>query len=365
VLIDFSPLKSGGGVQLAYNFLDQLKNFLNEDVEFFLLIPEGHFKDYLDHDSIKETYSAPVNIIKRYFFERGALQKLIKVKKIDTIFTFFGSGLPHPKRVRSVVGVAYPIICNDDSPFWKHITNKFYKKQKFINRIRINRLKEASVIFAETPIMKKRLMETLGFATDKIQIIAPSPSDYIPIDKKLKFGNNVLLLSGNSPHKNLWRLYGIALELKKLGQSLKFLVTVEKEAYISSLKETNVDITIIEEYFNFLGHVPQKEIAIVYEQSDLLMLLSDLESFSNNHMESWKIGIPQVVSDRDFTRGICRDSAVYIEPHDVRNVAEVLQKTLSDTELQLDIVAKGKAFMKELPTQKERMIQILNLVLND
>ncbi len=40
ILIDMSPLKSGGRVQLAYNFLDQLKDADIGGNDFFTASPE-------------------------------------------------------------------------------------------------------------------------------------------------------------------------------------------------------------------------------------------------------------------------------------------------------------------------------------
>ena len=40
ILIDMSPLKSGGGVQLAYNFLDELRDADLGNNQLFLLVPQ-------------------------------------------------------------------------------------------------------------------------------------------------------------------------------------------------------------------------------------------------------------------------------------------------------------------------------------
>ena len=93
-------------------------------------------------------------------------------------------------------------------------------------------------------------------------------------------------------------------------------------------------------------------------------MLSDLESFSNNHMEAWKVCVPQIVSDRDFARDICRDSAVFIEPHNPKQVAITLSEVLNNDALLRALVENGRIYLEQLPSQKERMHKILQLILD-
>jgi glycosyltransferase involved in cell wall biosynthesis len=365
ILIDMSPLKSGGGVQLAYNFLDELTHAEIGSNELYLLVPEGGFEDYYSHPKISKIISAPHSKIKRTIFESITLPQILVKEKIKTIFTFFGSGLPHPRFIKSVVGVAYPTICYPDSPFWNYLPLKAKYKTALINYYRIKRLSKANIIFVETEIMKKRLMKILPINEKNIFLVPPSPSNYLEAQTlQTSAERRVLLLSGNSPQKNLWRLYAIAVELKKMNFALKFLVSVSERDWRSSLKEEGIDGNLLKEYFEFIGVIHQKDISKAYANVDVLLMLSDLESFSNNHMEAWKVGVPQIVSDRDFARAICRDSAVYIEPHSPQETARTLAEVLNDNQLRQQLVERGKVYLQELPSQKERMQMILKLILD-
>lgn len=360
-----SPLKSGGGVQLAYNFLDELKTADVGNNELYLLIPKGFFQEYINHPKITKIIFAPHSKIKRTIFENFTLQRILVQEKINTIFTFFGSGLPHPRHVKSLVGVAYPTLCYADSPFWNYLPLRTKFITYAIDYLRIKRLLKANIIFVETEIMKQRIMKVLRIDEGKVFLVPPSASNYLsPQGLVNTLEKRVLLLSGNFPHKNLWRLYEIAVELKKMNYALKFVVSLSAEEWRSGLKQSQVDENIVREYFEFIGIINQKDISKAYEGIDVLLMLSDLESFSNNHMEAWKAGVPQVVSDRDFARNICKDSAVYIEPHDPKQVAYALRDLLNNDGLQLQLVEKGKLYLQELPTQQERMQMILNLILD-
>jgi glycosyltransferase involved in cell wall biosynthesis len=264
-----------------------------------------------------------------------------------------------------VVGVAYPTICYADSPFWTYVPARAKYITFLIDYYRIKRLTKANIIFVETEIMKQRIMKVLRIDEKNVYLVPPSPSNYLtPQTTRISSNKRVLLLSGNFPHKNLWRLYELACELRKMKYSLKFVVSISAEEWRKGLKEPSIDNSIVDEYFEFIGVINQKDISKAYENIDVLLMLSDLESFSNNHMEAWKVGVPQVVSDRDFARNICKDSAVYIEPHNPKQVAHVLCEVLNNDLLQKQLVEKGKVYLQQLPSQKERMQMILNLILD-
>lgn len=362
VVIDFSPLKSGGGVQLAYNFLDQLENLDTSDLALYLLVPQGRFNEYRNHPKFVAVIDAPLNILKRNIFERTTFQKFLRANNINKIFTFFGSGLPHPAKVKSIVGVAYPIICYDESDFWKYLPVKAKLKQKIINSFRKKRLRKANLIFAETSIMKMRLEKNLGFSSDKIQLISPSPSNYIVPNEKLNSSGRYIFLSGLAPHKNLWRLYEVAQHLKQMHCKVKLVVTANKQQWQASLRIEKIDESLVNEYFDFLEVVPQKEITNVYKNAEALVLLSDLESFSNNHMEAWKAGVPQIVSKRDFMTSICKDSALFCEPHEPRSVAYAIEKMHKDEQLREFLVNEGKKLLQLLPSQEQRTSNLLELI---
>ncbi len=362
ILIDMSPLKSGGGLQLAYNFLDEFTTVETGDRVFYLLVPHGGFQEYRKHPKICKVLDVPRNIVLRYIFDNTKLQVFLKQQKITKIFTFFGAGLPHPRGVQSIVGVAYPSICYDESAFWKYVSFKYTMRLRIVNYFWKRRLKIADVIFTETAVMKNRLLKVLPIAADKITIVPPAPSAYISGESVRRNSENILLLSGALLQKNLWRLYAVAEELQRMNCKVTFVVTVREEDWKSALKESNIDDALVQAYFNFVGSVRQKEIARVYNNAAALLLLSDLESFSNNHMEAWKVGIPQIVSDRDFCRAICEDSALYVEPHNPATVAQAIKQLMADEHLQNLLVENGKKRLALLPTQKERMNKIISLI---
>jgi glycosyltransferase involved in cell wall biosynthesis len=361
ILIDLSPLKSGGGVQLAINFIEELKKFERNGV--FLLLPSKGVLSKIKYlnDSTEIKYS-PSNIFRRIFFEYISIQSFLRDKSIENIFTFFGSGLPHPKRIISNVCIAYPIICYPESPYWEYLKKSKKIKQKLINHLRVKRIKKANKIFVETEVMRQRISKITKMNISEISIIPPYPSNYvIPKIDSLAHIKNFLLLSGNSPHKNLWRLPSIATELIKLGvNDFKFIISMDKKEYLRSIISQRIDLNIINNHFDFKNTVHPKDVQRLYEISDAILSLSDLESFSNNYMEAWKVGLPIIASDRDFAHHICRNSAIYVEPHNPSDVAKKILELILNPTLSKELIEMGNSYLKELPDQQKRFKMIMD-----
>jgi len=369
LLIDFSPLKAGGGCQLALNFIYELNNQRSENLKFIFLIPDtGPLKDLpTQFPNFFFIVSPSSSVFKRVFFEYYSLQKILIKKGVDKIFTFFGPGLPHKANVKSIVSVAYPIICYDESIFWKHLPLKKYIKQKIINYARLQRLHNADFIIAETPVMAERLSTVLHKAHHEFIISPPAPSEFVSERNALvKSGNNIskfLFLSGVAPHKNLWRLPEICFELLNNIDNFVFMISSSKEAFISHLSNTQKKLfSKVSKHFNFLGTIAPDEINNVYQEADFLVSLSDLESFSNNYMEAWKVGIPLIVSDRDFSRAICKNSAIYIEPHNPHEVASTIVNVLNNPTKLKNIIAEGKELLKTLPEVNMKSKHLLSII---
>ncbi|RYG01121.1 MAG: glycosyltransferase family 1 protein, partial [Chitinophagaceae bacterium] len=191
------------------------------------------------------------------------------------------------------------------------------------------------------------------------------PSSFIPelpvkayTCNKLK----ILILSGLDFHKNLWRLPEICTHLKSAhNTTIKFIISCSRDAFVHAyaldLRRQDFD-----DFIEFRGKIPQREIAEAYKECDILLSLSDLESFSNNYMEAWKSGMAQVCSDRDFARHICQNSAIYIEPHDTKAVAIQLMALTQQPQILEQCALEGKRRLASLPSLAMRVATIIEFI---
>jgi glycosyltransferase involved in cell wall biosynthesis len=368
VLIDLGAIKSGGGAQLASNFIDLLQSDVERHAFTFLLLPEkGPLSKRHLPSTIAGVFRSPSNYVKRAIFEIHELQRLIRCHNIHVIYSYFGSGLPHPHDVLSIVTVAYPIICYPDSPYWRYlpITARLYKM--CINLARKQRLTFATRVLAETDVMRGRLSDVLGVDKSGIGLLRPAVSDYLkPVDRLWPSGgSNFVILSGADPHKNLWRLYGLAVELaRKYLAPFTFTLTVDEATFCGCLRERRIDRSVFNKHFRFRGQVEPDRIGEIYQGGNYVLNISDLESFSNNYLEAWQAGLPLVVSDRDFARHICGNSAFYIEPHRPAEAAAKMVSLMNDERLKQELVRHGKERLAQQPSHRARYDAIWQEIAN-
>jgi len=364
LLINFGAIKTGGGVQLAINYLAYLRKYPDKIDEFFLLLPSsGPLANVEVSKSCVDALSYPGNYIERVVFEKTTLNSFIEKYQINIIYTFFGAGLPRYKCVKSIVSVAYPIICYPDSDYWKYLSLDKSIKKKIVNFFRRMRIRQADIVIAETDVMANRLNRYAGVDENKLRIIPPSPSKFLE-DKQFKAPSSLtlalLVLSGLDRHKNLWRLVEFACLLEGRGfTSFRFILSVSRSAFEedNEIKEL-AKKKILDRYFNFVGSIPADKISEVYDNSNFLINLSDLESYSNNYMEAWKSGLPLIVNSTDFASFICRKSAVYVNAHDLSSSIDEIIRVFKSVKLQKEMVSYGKKYLAELPDAdcKFRMI---------
>ena len=213
--------------------------------------------------------------------------------------------------------------------------------------------------------MKKRLAKFINYPEYRIDVIPPVVSDFLsdqpgtPEHSCRRF----LFLSGIAQHKNLWRLYDIAVLGFQKEVDFIFVLSVSLEDFLAHIRtKLIIDHKVIDKHFEFHGKIPSNKISTMYESCDALISLSDLESFSNNYMETWKAGLPMICSDRDFSRQICRDSAVYINPHDSSDVIRGMRLVMENIALRTHLIQSGKKQLAKLPSFRTRYNTIASLL---
>ncbi len=366
VLLDVGAIKSGGGAQLALNFLAYINSHSESDINWFAVLPpHGVIRNAGAEGIFKEWKASSAQFCQRLYFENVELPNVLCRWGIHRIFTFFGSGLPHPVNIKSVVSVAYPIVCYPESLYWKHVPTLEGMKKRAMNRARLARMKLANTIIVETAIMQKRLAAALGRNYDGIKIIGPTPTAYVQRSPCPEEGiTRFLFISGIDQHKNLWRLPAVATSLLRRGRSaFRFVLTVDRGALLDSMKRNRVSACLHDEMFEFVGSVSPMEIDLLYKRSACVVSLSDLESFSNNYMEAWLAGRPLIASDRDFAREICRSSALFVEPHNTEDIADKMVMIMDNHEVRDNLIMSGTRQLQSVLSQNERFSRVMAEVL--
>jgi glycosyltransferase involved in cell wall biosynthesis len=370
ILLNFIPIKKGGGQQVATSFINVLsQNNLGQG--FFFLVTSGtHIDNLLKELKFDNVVRINPGLLSRLYFEQIELKSIVVKYSIDLIFTMFGPGLP-PVGVPAVVGCAYSNLFFPEIDFWKR--NSYVKKLKLklIDKFRLKRTLAANGIIFENEAMRNRAISLFDYPAKKCVFIKPSISIKKP-DKQvtnqfiLKPGFKILLLTGWHPNKNIDRVPYILNELKQLNPEalFNFVITVKNDdpqtiALMATAKQLGID-----DHIECIGAITPEAVPALFDEVDAVLLISVLESFSNNIIEAWTYEKPLIISDLEWATEICKDAALYVPPDNEKEIAKRILNLYSDKEYYQTLVAKGSEQLLTYPDPVEKVELQLSFIDN-
>lgn len=89
------------------------------------------------------------------------------------------------------------------------------------------------------------------------------------------------------------------------------------------------------------GFVPEADLPILYSAAKLFVLPSLAEGFGLVALESQSLGVPVAVSSTTSLPEILEDSAVYFDPTNINQMAEVINRIVNDSNLYDSLKQKG------------------------
>ena len=73
------------------------------------------------------------------------------------------------------------------------------------------------------------------------------------------------------------------------------------------------------------------------------------------------MGLPILTSDLSFSKGICKDAAVYFDPTNYKEICEAIILLISSPILYDDLVIKGLMQLENFETANSRTLKYLDL----
>ncbi len=374
ILLNFLPLKTGGGVQVALDFLKQAELY-GTDHEWYLVARRGTpFESYNDTDFIKSATFINDSILSRLYFEYFSCKPLIKNIEPDVIYTQFGPHWPGAKSLKNVVGCAYSNLFYPEIDFWAGYTFLKRVKRKIFDFVRLNRLKKADFVIFETKDLAERSINQQQLDSEKVSYVLPAVSSNVSLSTRHKEmadicqrfpqGFKLCLISGYSINKNFEVLIETLLSIKNKYErsDIYFVFTLDKSSEVfARLMKRADDIDVRDNILN-IGSVPFDGCSEVYRACDAAILPANLESFSNNIAESWGMKKPLLITDLDWAHSLCGDGAIYIDHTAPENIADSIVKLSENQNLRETVVKAGSEQLSIYPDSKVRFLRNLSIL---
>lgn len=162
-------------------------------------------------------------------------------------------------------------------------------------------------------------------------------------------GKYVLFVGTLQPRKNIVRLIeAFSLVLDKSPQ----LVVIGKKGWLyeeilAAPKKFGVEERVI-----FLDFVTDDDLPSLYHHAEVFVLPSLYEGFGLPVLEAMKLGCPVITSNVSSLPEAGGDAALYVNPEDTQDIAEKIEKVISDKKLREQMVKKGFEHIKQFSWEK-------------
>jgi glycosyltransferase involved in cell wall biosynthesis len=363
ILINLSIQKQGGGQNVGMNFLQVMKETAAVEDKVFLLVSNGSEI----HKTVRKLkfdhyYVTAKNPLIRILRDLFIVPNIIARHKIDVVYTYFGYTLL-PKRIVQVCGVAFSYLFYPEVNFWIEYTGLSLWKKRLIDAYRSWGIKRSHGLIFENDSMRLRSHELFNIPPIRTVYIKPS-NDYINHERNDVNLNpilsssppyKILVLCGWQRNKNILRIPEIAHELGKLSDHFEFTITAPPDHSTDHNTFTrHVHSHGVQGMINLIGVVEKAKLPDLYKESTFVLLLSKLESFSNNIIESWVFRRPLIITDAHWSRSLCKEAAYYVNRESPKGIADAIHRLSSNPEMQKSLILKGLKEKDKYPTIVER-----------
>lgn len=173
--------------------------------------------------------------------------------------------------------------------------------------------------------------------------------------KKYNISRNYVLFVGTlQPRKNITRLIEAFSKVKgstKAQKDLQLVIVGKKGWLYEEILQAPEKLGIQKEV-KFLDFVPTEDLPVLYEHALCYVLPSLYEGFGLPVLEAMKYGCPVITSNVSSLPEAGGDAAMYVDPKSVNDIAEKIEKVISDEELQAEMKKKGYEHIKKFSWEK-------------
>ena len=210
----------------------------------------------------------------------------------------------------------------------------------------------ASRILTVSETSKRDILDFFKVPESKIDVIynaiderfwEPPPAEEIDhVRERYQLDDPFVLYAGNiKPHKNIERLIEAFYTLKKRGfDNVKLLIIGDEISRYATLRRA-VHRHKLHKHVRFFGFVPDKTLASLYRLAAVFVFPSIYEGFGLPPLEAMASGTPVITSNVSSLPEVVGDAAVLIDPYQSDEIADAMERVLTDETLRADLRRRG------------------------
>lgn len=228
----------------------------------------------------------------------------------------------------------------------------------------VSTLERADKIIADSQCTKSDLFKWLRVKEEKVRVIYPGvDQEFSPVEGKkdlyiclkIKYNidfNYILYVGTIEPRKNLKGLIRAYKILKSQHNVTHRLVISGMKGWMYQevfdlVKELNLSSDI-----TFTGYVPKEDLVTLYNLADVFVYPSFYEGAGLPILEAFACGVPVVTSNCSCMPEIAGEAAVFVDPHEPKEIADGVLKALKDEGLRSHLKEKGLLRAREFSWER-------------
>ena len=341
----FLTQKATGVHRYAFEICNKLHEW---GVDFYVAIPKEINPDYKFSFKTVECGS-----LKTHLWEQISLPRFLKTQNNPLLISFSGCGpLNYTNQIITIHDVSY-----ERRPEW--FSKNFYRYYHFMMP-RIGR--KAHAVLTVSEFSKEEIVITSGIPADKIHVIhsnvpfhdVPSAESILAYKKPENTEKYILTVSSMDPRKNFVKLVEAfdkiddkSIKLYIIGMQFKAFNTPDLQKLIGD----NVVLP---------GYIDDDALQKMYQNALFSIYPSLYEGFGLPPLESMTFGCPAILSDIPALREVSEDAALYVDPYNVEDMTEKMNRLSKDSDLRQELRLKGLEQIKKYSWDKSAK-QVLDL----
>ena len=217
-------------------------------------------------------------------------------------------------------------------------------------------------IIAISVSTKRDIIKLLGIAERKVDVVPCGVGeDFQPVEnqqvlddfrRKRHLPEQMILFVGTiEPRKNVITLLrGYAL-LKKKVQLPRLVIGGPRGWHHQEVFSVAEELDLQEDVI-FPGYIPQEELPLWYNAADFFVYPSLYEGFGLPPLEAMACGTPVITSNTSSLPEVVGEAGILVNPDSVEEVAEAMQRVLTDSNLRAEMRRKGLDRAREFSWQR-------------
>ncbi|KAB2851597.1 MAG: glycosyltransferase family 4 protein [Ignavibacterium sp.] len=295
------------------------------------------------------------------------IKKLNWIRKFSEVINPYYSKLIKSKVSLLHVPIQYSPIYLTTVPIitTMHDLQELHYPENFNSQERVHRainnrksLSFSSHIIVSYNHVKEDIVELFEIDKNKISVCPPrfsenwfttkEETDWSSLVNKYSISNKYLLYPAATwPHKNHLRLLEALKEVQKRIPDIKLICTGNKTDYYSSIEKKLKELGL-EDSVKFLGIVPEEDLIGLYKNTSLVVIPTLYEAGSGPLYEAMRYEVPVICAKTTSLPETIGDERFMFDPKNTEDLANLIDKMLTDDKLRAENLLNSKKRMSEL-----------------